>query len=237
LDRFVPYPVVGGRSTSGGLCGPAVKPIALHMVGVLAKDPHIGIPISAIGGISTWRDAAEFIAIGATTVQICTAVMHYGYRIIDGLVDGLSNYLEDHNMKSVSKLIGRAVPALVDWGDLDLNYRVVADINPETCIGCQLCVVACQDGAHQCIYVPTSEVKPGHIAPRAVEVKRKLAANPDYRVPWVDETDCIGCNLCALICPVPDCITMKPIDTGLPFESWNDRVRKGTAFVPGGLHD
>ncbi len=237
LDKFVPYPVVGGRSTSGGLCGPAVKPIALHMVGTLAKDAHIGVPISAIGGISTWRDAAEFMAIGATTVQICTAVMHYGYRIIEGLIDGLSNYLEDRRMKSVSELIGRAVPALVDWGELDLNYRVVADINPDTCIGCQLCVVACDDGAHQCIYVAGAEVKRGHVAPRATEAAERLAANPKYRVPWVDETDCVGCNLCALICPVPDCITMKPIETDKPFESWNERIRKGTAVVPGGLHD
>ena len=236
LDRFVPYPVVGSRSTSGGFCGPAVKPISLHMVGALAKDSHIGVPISAIGGISTWRDAAEFIAIGATTVQICTAVMHYGYRIIEGLVDGLTNYLEDHRMKSVRELIGRAVPALVDWGELDLNYRVVADINPDNCIGCQLCVVACDDGAHQCIFVPGTEAKPGHVAPRAAEVTGRLAANPNYRVPWVDETDCVGCNLCALICPAPDCITMKPIETGKPFESWNERVRKGTALVPGGLH-
>lgn len=236
LDRFVPYPVVGSRSTSGGFCGPAVKPIALHMVGALAKDSHIGVPISAIGGISTWRDAAEFIAIGATTVQICTAVMHHGYRIIEGLVDGLTNYLEERSMKSVRELIGRAVPALVDWGELDLNYRVVADINPDNCIGCQLCVVACDDGAHQCIFVPGTEAKPGHVAPRAAEAAGRLAANPNYRVPWVDETDCVGCNLCALICPVPDCITMKPVERGLPFESWNERIQKGTALVPGGLH-
>lgn len=237
LDKFVPYPVVGNRSTPGGLCGPAVKPIALYMVGALAKDPKVTVPISAIGGISTWRDAAEFLALGATTVQICTAVMHYGYRIIAPLVDGLSTYLEDHGMTSARELIGRAVPGLVEWGELDLNYHVVAQIDSETCIGCQLCVVACRDGAHQCIYEPGTKAKPGHSAPRAVEAAHRLAADPDYRVPWVDETDCVGCNLCALICPVPGCITMEPVETGEAFESWNDRVRRGTAFVPGGLHD
>lgn len=237
LDKFVPYPIVGGRSTPGGFCGPAVKPIALAMVGALAKDPQISIPISAIGGISTWRDAAEFLALGATNVQICTAVMHYGFRIIEQLTDGLSNYLDEHNMSSVNELIGKAVPALVDWGELDLNYRVVADIDEDKCIGCQLCVVACHDGAHQCIYTPGKEAKSGHVAPMAKQAAEKLTADPNYRVPWVDETDCVGCNLCAHVCPVPDCITMKPVDTGKPTESWNDRIQKGTAFVPGGLHD
>ncbi len=237
LDNFVPYPVVGGQSTPGGFCGPAVKPIALHMVSALAKDSQINIPISAIGGISTWRDAAEFMALGATNVQICTAVMHYGYRIIEQLTDGLSNYLDEHGMASANELIGRAVPAVVDWGDLNLNYKVVADIDLEKCIGCQLCIPACQDGAHQCIYPPGVEAKPGHTAPHAAEAAEKLAEDPIYRVPWVDETDCVGCNLCAHVCPVPDCITMKQVETTKPRESWNDRIAKGIDFIPGGLHD
>ncbi len=237
LDNFVPYPVVGGQSTPGGFCGPAVKPIALHMVSALAKDSKINIPISAIGGISTWRDAAEFMALGATNVQICTAVMHYGYRIIEQLTDGLSNYLDEHNMASVNDLIGRAIPAVVDWGDLNLNYKVVADIDIEKCIGCQLCIPACHDGAHQCIYAPGVAAKSGHTAPYAAEAAEKLADDPMYRVPWVDETDCVGCNLCAHICPVPECITMKQVEIEKPRESWNERIAKGTAFVPGGLHD
>src|SRR4249920_3324226 len=134
LDRFVPYPVVGNRSTNGGYCGPAVKPIALHMVGALARDPRIRIPISGIGGIETWRDAAEFIALGATSVQVCTAVMHYGFRIVEDLIDGLSNFLDSKGMRSVSELRGRALPAFVEWGELDLRYKVVAEVDATACI-------------------------------------------------------------------------------------------------------
>src|SRR5213075_1709594 len=101
LDRMVPYPVVGGRSTNGGYCGPAVKPIALHMVAALARESRVTAPISGIGGIATWRDAAEFIALGATSVQVCTAAMHHGFRIVEDMIDGLSNHLDAHGMASV----------------------------------------------------------------------------------------------------------------------------------------
>ncbi len=148
----MPVPRVGSASSNGGYCGPAVKPIALHMVAALARHPGITVPISGIGGISNWRDAAEFIALGSTSVQVCTAVMHYGYRIIDDLVEGLSNYLDERGMKSVSELRGRATPAYQEWGDLDLNVQRIASIDAKTCIGCQLCVTACHDGAHQCIF-------------------------------------------------------------------------------------
>src|SRR5437762_3799379 len=86
LDTFTPRPDVGGRSAHGGYCGPAVKPIALNMVSSVAKDPEVRIPISGIGGISSWRDAAEFLLLGATTVQVCTAVMHYGFHIVEDTI-------------------------------------------------------------------------------------------------------------------------------------------------------
>src|SRR5262252_6207010 len=116
LDRLVPLPRVGARSTNGGYCGPAVKPIALHMLAALARESEFGIPISGIGGISNWRDAAEFIALGATSVQVCTAVMHHGFRIVEDMIEGLSEYLDSHGMKSVTELVGRAVPAFKEWG-------------------------------------------------------------------------------------------------------------------------
>ena len=116
LDNLCPEPFVAGRSTHGGYCGPAVKPIALNMVQSCAADPEVQLPISGIGGITTWRDAAEFIALGSTSVQVCTAVMHYGFRIVEDLAKGLSDYLDSKGMKSVNELIGKAVPPMPEMG-------------------------------------------------------------------------------------------------------------------------
>lgn len=223
LDRMVPFPVVGGRSTNGGYCGPAVKPIALHMVAALARDPSITIPISGIGGIASWRDAAEFLALGATSVQVCTAVMHRGYRIVEDMIEGLSDFLDERGMSSVAELRGRAVPAFTEWGDLDLNYQVKARIDPATCIGCNLCYVACQDGAHQCIHRPWEKPAEGHVAPGFSASHSRWERDSLSRLPWVDETECVGCNLCALVCPVDGCITMERVDEG-PAETWHQRV-------------
>lgn len=199
LERGVLLPRVGDRSTNGGYCGPAVRPIALHMTGQLGRDPEINIPISGIGGIETWRDALEFIFLGASTVQVCTAVMHRGYRIVRDMIDGTERFMAEHGYATIQDMVGRALPSYSEWGDLDLNYELVARIDPALCIGCQLCVTACHDGAHQCIHP---------------------AANT--RVPQVDEHECIGCNLCQHVCPVPGCIEMVEVDNGKPPMSWND---------------
>ncbi len=239
LDRMVPNPRVANASSNGGYCGPAVKPIALHMVAALAREKDIGIPISGIGGISNWRDAAEFIALGSTSVQVCTAVMHYGYRVVEDMLEGLSEYLDSKGMKSVNELRGRAVPGYQEWGDLDLNYKLVAKIDKDKCIGCQLCVTACNDGAHQCIFTGEGDrPRPPHahthgpaVSPKPLPLG-KIAGN---RVPWIDEPECVGCNLCQLVCPVSGCISMEESRTGAP-DTWNDRVRTGRDKQPGGIH-
>jgi len=206
-----------------------VKPIALDMVSACAK--RVKIPISGIGGIATWSDAAEFVALGATSVQVCTAVMHYGFRIVEDMVDGLSEYLDSKGFVSLSDLRGRAVPNVDDWGNLDLNYKIIADINSSLCIGCHLCYVACEDGAHQCI-----EEHP--IGDGAVQLGLLGKTNGDRtRVPRIIADECVGCNLCALVCPVHGCITMKQVDIGQPVMSWNDRMRQqqreaGVAYTP-----
>jgi dihydropyrimidine dehydrogenase (NAD+) subunit PreA len=240
LERMVPLPRVGGASTNGGYCGPAVKPIALHLASALAREPGIKVPISGIGGISNWRDAAEFIALGSTSVQVCTAVMHYGFRIVEDMAEGLSEYLDSHGMKSVNELRGRAIGAYKEWGELDLGYKLVAKIDPKSCIGCQLCVTACNDGAHQCIFTGNEEkTRPphahthGNAKPPAPFVLGAIAGD---RLPWVDEPECVGCNLCQLVCPVAGCISMVEVPGGKS-ETWDDRVREGRAKVPGGIHE
>ena len=220
LDTLVPEPYVAGKSSHGGYCGPAVKPIALNMVHSCAADPEVGLPISGIGGIGTWRDAAEFVALGSTSLQVCTAIMHYGFRIVEDMKDGLSAYLDSKGMRSLADLRGRAVPQVGDWKHLDLHYKRVASIDYEKCIGCNLCHIACEDGAHQCIDLVDST--PYGLGPGRV---------PGKPVPKVRQDDCVGCNLCSIVCPVDDCITMMPVDTGRPAMSWHDyqsRLAAGT---------
>jgi dihydropyrimidine dehydrogenase (NAD+) subunit PreA len=198
LERGVMLPRVKDASTNGGYCGPAVKPIALHMVAQLARDLQTKhLPISGIGGIETWRDALEFIYLGASTVQVCTAVMHRGYRIVRDMIDGTERFMREQGFETIQEMVGKAVSTYREWGDLDLNYEIIAKINPALCIGCQLCVTACHDGAHQCIH-----------------------PEEGTRVPRIDEKECIGCNLCQHVCPVPDCIQMVEVDNGKPPMSW-----------------
>lgn len=219
LDNLVPIPNVGGASTNGGYCGPAVKPIAMHMVGTLARHPEFNIPISGIGGISTWRDAAEFIALGATSVQVCTAVMHHGYRIVEDMIDGLSGYMDEKGYKTIYDFAGRAAGKFSAWEDLNMNYKVVAKIDREKCIGCQLCFIACKDGSHHCIYLPNDGTG-------------KAILEPGYdRIPTVAADECTGCNLCSLVCPVEGCIEMVEVDRGLPPVSWKQFIN-GEAQLP-----
>jgi dihydropyrimidine dehydrogenase (NAD+) subunit PreA len=210
LDEMAPEPTVDGKGTHGGYCGPAVKPIALHMVAEIARDGQTkGMPISAIGGIATWRDAAEFMALSAGTVQVCTAAMHYGFKIVDDMIDGLSNWMDGKGYKTIADFRGRAVPNVTDWQFLNMNYKTVAAIDQDKCITCGLCHIACEDTSHQAI------------AAQRTNGKRR------YEV--IDE-ECVGCNLCMHVCPVPDCITMVRVETGKPYLNWtqhpNNPMRK-----------
>ncbi|HKF60523.1 MAG TPA: NAD-dependent dihydropyrimidine dehydrogenase subunit PreA [Dongiaceae bacterium] len=200
LDIMAPTPTVDGKGTHGGYCGPAVKPIALHMVAEIARDGITrGLPISAIGGIATWRDAAEFIALGAGTVQVCTAAMHYGFKIVDDMIDGMKNWMDEKDYARIEDFRGRAVPNVTDWQYLNMNYKIVARIDQDLCIKCGLCHIACEDTSHQ------------SIAAKRVDGQRR------YHV--IDE-ECVGCNLCQHVCPVPDCISMVQVDTGQPYLNW-----------------
>ncbi|WP_298215052.1 NAD-dependent dihydropyrimidine dehydrogenase subunit PreA [Acidocella sp.] len=188
LDNMAPLPTVDGVGTHGGYCGPAVKPIALRMVGEIARAMP-GLPVSGIGGIGTWRDAAEFLAMGSGCVQVCTAAMHYGFRIVDDMINGLSDWMDEKGYARIADVTARAIPKFVHWQDLNLAWKTIASIDPEACIGCGLCHIACEDTAHQAIRLSPGDAK---------------------RVYEIIEDECVGCNLCSHICPVDGCITMKP---------------------------
>src|SRR5262249_9790484 len=154
LETMAPKFAVGGKAAHGGYCGPAVKPIALNMVSQIATDPETrGLPISGIGGISTWQDAVEFMLLGSSSVQLCTAVIHRGFRIVEELNAGLEDWMERKGFEKTTDFIGKTAPNIVDWKHLNLHHKTVASIDKQKCIGCDLCFVACNDTAHQCIAV------------------------------------------------------------------------------------
>ncbi|MDY0883206.1 NAD-dependent dihydropyrimidine dehydrogenase subunit PreA [Dongia soli] len=205
LDLMAPTPVVDGKGTHGGYCGPAVKPVALNMTAEIARDPETqGLPISAIGGISNWRDAAEFMALGAGTAQVCTAAMHHGFKIVDDMISGLKNWMDEKGHATIEDFRGRAVPNVTDWKFLNINFKSIAEIDQDKCIKCGLCHIACEDTSHQAI------------AAQRLEGKRRYE---------VIEEECVGCNLCFHVCPVPDCITMVSVKTGKPYLNWTQDPR------------
>ena len=193
LDNFAPMPTIDGKGSHGGYCGPAVKPIALNMVAEIARDPQTrGLPISGIGGITTWRDAAEYIALGCGTVQVCTAAMTYGFKIVQEMIDGLEQWMDEKGYATIEDFRGRAVPNVTDWQYLNLNYVTKAKIDQDLCIKCGRCHIACEDTSHQAI----TAMKDGE---RHFEVM---------------DDECVGCNLCVNVCPVNDCITMVQMTEG-----------------------
>jgi dihydropyrimidine dehydrogenase (NAD+) subunit PreA len=199
LDKMAPEPVVDGKGTHGGYCGPAVKPIALNMVAEIARTMDTrGMPISGIGGITTWRDAAEFMALGSGSVQVCTAAMVYGFKIVEDMIDGLSNWMDSQGYAKLDDFVGKAVPNVTDWQYLNINHDLKARINQDMCISCGRCHIACEDTSHQAI----TKEKDG---------KRYFE---------VVDSECVGCNLCMIACPVPDCITMEAVDTDRPYANW-----------------
>ena len=193
LDTMSPEPSIDGWGSHGGYCGPAVKPIALNMVSQIARDQETAsLPISGIGGITNWRDAAEFIALGAGNVQVCTAAMTYGFRIVEEMQTGLLSWMEEKGYNSIADFTGSATPNVKDWQDLNLNYIAKAKIDQDLCIKCGRCHIACEDTSHQAI---------------------TQTVNGERHYEVIDK-ECVGCNLCVSVCPVENCITMEQQASG-----------------------
>jgi dihydropyrimidine dehydrogenase (NAD+) subunit PreA len=235
LDTLELSPSIGGKGGHGGYAGPAVKPIALHMLAAIGSDEIVaksGLPISGMGGISTWSDAAEHLLLGASSLQVCTAVMHYGFRIIEDLCDGLSHWMDEKGFKTIAAdVAGRSLPRVSEFQDLDLSYRAVARINPEKCIRCDLCYAACRDAAHDCIDLISLEgevVQPLAYDARANGKGEATAARPQ---PRVRDDDCVGCRLCYNICPVDDCIEMVELPSGREPITWSELSQKQPAVT------
>lgn len=179
VDNLEPDPSVGGKTCISGYSGRAVKPIALRFVHDIARIPSVNIPICGVGGIYTWQDALEFILMGASTLQVVTSVMEYGYRIIDDLVDGLSRYLDKHSIEHLDTLVGKGLDLVVKPSQLDRQTIHQPFFDEQECVGCGRCFISCQDAGHQ-----------------ALQWQRK------ERKPLLLTDKCVGCHLCANLCPV-----------------------------------
>ena len=203
LDLMAPSPTIDGKGTHGGYCGPAVKPIALNMVSQIARNETTkSLPISAIGGVTTWKDSAEFLALGAGNVQVCTAAMVYGFKIVKEMISGLSQWMDEKNYENIDQFVGKALPNVTDWQYLNLNHITKARIDQDLCIQCGRCYAACEDTSHQAISMS------------------------EDRVFDVKDDECVACNLCVNVCPVENCITMETLAVGEIDERTGQKVSK-----------
>ncbi|MDR3295186.1 MAG: NAD-dependent dihydropyrimidine dehydrogenase subunit PreA [Clostridiales Family XIII bacterium] len=183
-EHMTAMPVVDGKSSISGYSGAAIRPIALRFAAQLAQDEELkGVELSGIGGIETWRDALEFLLLGCRNLQVTTAIMQYGYRIVEDLISGLSHFMDERGYGRVEELLGRALPNIIPAEELNRDFRILPAFDYRKCVGCGRCYVSCFDGAHQAIDWD--------------EKKRRPVLNDN----------CVGCHLCLNVCPVQACVT------------------------------
>ncbi len=198
INALVPLPNVGGQSSSSGYSGTATKPIGLRFIADMAKDPNLRLPLSGMGGIYTWIDAIEYMLLGASTLQVTTAILQHGYRIVDDMIEGMEDYMIDHGYETVQDFVGKALPAVVEPSELSHQTQAISIVNPDLCVGCGQCMLTCRDGAAHAI---------------SMTEDRKAV---------VDEELCFGCLMCKHICPVDGAITTEIVP-----HHWLDVVNAG----------
>jgi dihydropyrimidine dehydrogenase (NAD+) subunit PreA len=191
LDDLVPKPNVFGVGAMSGYSGAAIKPIALHFIAEMAKCAELGLPLSAMGGIETWIDALEYLLVGATTIQVTTGIIKYGYRIVEDMIEGLTDYMTQRGITSATELIGKALPHLQETDRFDLTRQGVAAYDMDRCIGCGQCYIVCRDAGGQA-----------------------LEWEVEKRRPKLVEDKCLSCMICSFICPVPGLIEHKEMPKG-----------------------
>jgi dihydropyrimidine dehydrogenase (NAD+) subunit PreA len=209
LDDYVAKPNVFGLGAVSGYSGPAVKPIGLRFVAEMAQSKELGLPISGMGGIETWVDALEFLLVGATTIQVTTGIIHYGYRIVEDMIEGLTDYMVGKGIAKVTELIGKALPTLHQTGDFDLGRQGIATYDLEKCVGCGQCHIVCRDAGGQALEWDAAK-----------------------RRPKLTEEKCLSCMICSFVCPVPGLIgfaekpkSWKRLPTPVMDEGEVDRVK------------
>lgn len=184
FENMTAMPVVNGKSSISGYSGAAIKPIALRFIAQMLQNEKLkDLEISGIGGIETWRDAAEFLALGCRNVQVTTAIMQYGYRIVDDMANGLMHFMDERGYNKLDEFIGCALPNIIPAEELNRDFKILPKFDEEKCIGCGRCYISCYDGAHQAI-----------------------DWNEEKRRPELND-NCVGCHLCLNVCPVQECIT------------------------------
>ena len=178
LERKTAMPIINGKSSISGYSGKAVKPVALRFIQQM-RVAIPGVEISGIGGCETWEDAAEFLLVGAKTIQVTTGIMQYGYRIVEDMCNGLMHYMEEQKVDHLEQLVGLANRNIIPAEELDRDYIVYPEINNDKCVGCGRCYISCYDGAHQA-----------------------MEWNEETRRPTCNHDKCVGCLLCGHVCPV-----------------------------------
>jgi len=186
LKDFIPRPNIFGIGAMSGYSGAAVKPIALHFIAAMAQNKDLRLPLSGIGGIETWIDALEYLLVGATTVQVTTGIIHYGYQIVEDMIEGLSDYMAERKISRVSDLIGKALPKLKTTDNFDLKRQGIAEYELDKCIGCGQCFTVCRDAGGQA-----------------------LEWDAQKRRPKLIEEKCLSCMICNFVCPVDNLIKFK----------------------------